>query len=246
MSDRAVQDEIIRYLADGRVRAQGRRGGPISAGEAGKAVQFAHFLARRYYRDRLARSFRYSHRFRVQPGRVAEEVVDHAEFDQFLSECVMGSLESARRVGEMARSHLTRSGPPGAWWPDLLDYEYAYFLQTATAERGASSGERPSPGLSAVCRRFAWALPDVLPRLRAGDPIGDDLRREVTLIFSRTHAGRIYVVEVEPTMERVFRATDGRRTVEEIAEAAGVPPNQAGTLLASLDSIGALQFPLPV
>jgi hypothetical protein len=240
MSDRAVQDEVIRYLADGRVRAQGRREGPISAGEAAKAVQFAHFLARRYYRDRLARSFRYSHRFRGQTGRVAEEVVDNAEFDQFLTACVMGSLESARRVGEMARSHLTTSKPPGAWWPDLLDYEYAYFLQAATGERGASSGDRPSPGLSAVCRRFAWRLPEMLPRLRAGDPIGDELRREATLLFSRTHAGRIYVVEVEPAMERIFHATDGHRTVEEIAEAAGVPPKHASALLASLAGIGAL------
>jgi hypothetical protein len=246
MSDRAVQDEIIRYLADGNVRAQERRGGAISAGEAAKAAQFAHFLARRYYRDRLARSFRYSHRFRMQTGRVAEEVVDHAEFDRFLTECVMGSLESARRVGEMARSHLTTSKPPGAWWPDLLDYDYAYFLQAATGERGASSGDRPSPGMSAVCRRFAWRLPEMLPRLRAGAAIDDDLRREATLLFSRTHAGRIYVVEVEPAMERVFRATDGRRTVEEIAEAARVPSKQAATLLASLDNIGALQFPLPV
>jgi hypothetical protein len=245
MSDRAVQDEIIRFLADGRVRAQGRRGGPISASEAGKAVRFAHFLARRYYRDRLARSFRYSHRFRRETGRVAEEVVDHAEFDRFLSECVMGSLESARRVGEMARSHLTAPKSPGPWWPDLLDYEYAFFLQTATAEQMASSGQL-SPGVSAVCRRFAWALPEMLPRLRRGEAIADNLRREVTLLFSRTHAGRIYVVEVEPATERIFRATDGHRTVEEIAEAARVSLNQAAALLASLENISAVQIPRPV
>jgi hypothetical protein len=242
MSDRAVQDEVIRYLADGKVRVQ--RGAPISAREAGKAAQFAHFLARRYYRDRLARSFRYSHRFRTQTGRVAEEVVDYAEFDRFLIECVMGSLESARRVGEMARAYLTALPSPGAWWPDLLEYEYAYFLQAATAER-EESPQRPSPGVSAVCWRFTWALPEMLPRLRAGEAIDDDLRREVTLLFSRTHAGRIYVVEVEPTMERVFCATNGHRTVEEIAEAVGVPPNQARALLASLESIGAVQFALP-
>ncbi|MFZ3210779.1 MAG: hypothetical protein WA188_04635, partial [Terriglobales bacterium] len=138
MSDRAVQDEVIRYLADANVRAQVPHGAPISAGEAAKAAQFAHFLARRYYRDRLARSFRYSHRLRKQTGRIAEEVVDGAEFDRFLSQCVMSSLESAQRVGEMARAHLTLAPPPAAWWPDLLDYEYAYFLQAATAERGAS------------------------------------------------------------------------------------------------------------
>jgi len=242
MSDRAVQDEVIRYLADANVRAQGSRGAPFSAGEATKAARFAHFLARRYYRDRLARSFRYSHRFGKQTGRIAEEVVDGAEFDRFLSDCVMGSLESAQRVGGMARAHLSTAPAPAAWWPDLLDYEYAYFLQAATAERGAS-GDQPSPGVSAVCRRFAWALPEMLPRLRAGEAIGDDLRREVTLLFSRTHAGRIYVVEVEPEVERVFRATDGHRTANEIAEATGVPAEQARVMLASLASIGAVQLP---
>jgi len=242
MSDRAVQDEVIRYLADASVRVKGPHGAPICAGETAKAAQFAHFLARRYYRDRLARSFRYSHRFRKQTGRIAEEVVDGAEFDRFLSECVMGSLESAQRIGEMARAHLTAEPLPAAWWPDLLDYEYAYFLQAAAAEREVSS-DQPSPGVSAVCRRFAWALPEMLPRLRAGEAIGDDLRREVTLLFSRTHAGRIYVVEVEPEVERVFRATDGHRTANEIAEATGVPAEQARVMLASLASIGAVQLP---
>ncbi len=242
MGDRTVQDEVIRYLADANVRAQGPRRGPISAGEAAKAAQFAHFLARRYYRDRLTRSFRYSHRFRRQTGRIAEEVVDGAEFDRFLSECVMGSLESAQRVGGMARAHLGAEPPSAAWWPDLLDYEYAYFLQASTAEREAS-GDQPSPGLSAVCRRFAWALPEMLPRLRAGEAIGDDLRREATLLFSRTHAGRIYVMEVEPEVERVFRATDGQRTVDEIAEATGIPAAPALAMLASLAGIGAVHLP---
>jgi hypothetical protein len=242
MGDRAVQDEVIRYLADANVRAQGSRRGPISVGEAAKAAQFAHFLARRYYRDRLARSFRYSHRFRKQTGRIAEEVVDRTEFDRFLSDCVMGSLASAQRVGEMARAHLSAAPPSAAWWPDLLDYEYCYFLQAATAERGVC-GDQPAPGLSALCCRFAWALPEMLPRLRAGEAIGDDLRREATLLFSRTHAGRIYVMEVEPEVERVFRATDGQRTVDEIAEATGIPAEPARAMLASLAGIGAVHLP---
>jgi hypothetical protein len=242
MSDRAVQDEVIRYLADAKVRAQKPRRASISVAEAAKAGRFAHFLARRYYRDRLARSFRYSHRFRRQTGRFAEEVVEAEEFDRFLGQCVMGSLDSVRRVGEMARVYLNAAPEPGPWWQDLLDYEYAYFLQAATAERVASI-DRPLPGLSAVCRQFAWALPEILPRLRAGGPIANDLRREVTLMFSRTHAGRIYVVEVEPTMEGIFRAVNGQRTVDEIATAAGVPAGQARSMLTSLADIGAVQPP---
>lgn len=240
MSDRAVQDDILRYLADARVRARALHGAPISVSEAAKAAQFAHFLARRYYRDRLARSFRYSHRLRAHTHRIAEEIVDGNEFDQFLNECVLGSLEAAQRVGKMTRAHLSSASGPGAWWAELLDYEYFYFLQAATSERAASS-ERPTPGVSAVCRRFTWALPEMLPRLRAGDAIGEDLRRELALLFSRTHAGRIYVVEVEPEPERVFGATDGQRSVEEIAAVAGVPVEQASEVLRSLAGIGAVQ-----
>ena len=242
MSDRTVQDEVIRYLADAKVRAQKPRRAPIRAGEGAKATQFAHFLARRYYRDRLARSFRYSHRFRRQTGRIAEEVVEAEEFDRFLRQCVMGSLESARRVGEMARAHLSAAPQPGTWWQDLLDYEYAYLLQTATAERGASF-DRPSPGVSTVCRQFAWALPEMLPRLRAGETICDDLRSEVTLLFSRTDTGRIYVVEVDRAIARVFDATDGVRSVEEIAAWAETNLQSAQRALDALAGVGAVKVP---
>jgi len=239
MSDRTVQDDVIRYLADARVRAQAANA-PIPDSEAAKAAQFAHFLARRYYRDRLARSFRYSHRFRAQTRRIVEEVVDTLEFDHFLNECVMGSFDAAQRVGEMALAHLSAAPAPGAWWAELLDYEYCYFLQAATSERAASSGH-PAPGVSAVCRRFTWALPEMLPRLRAGEAIQADLRREVTLLFSRTHAGRIYVVEVEPEVERTFLATDGQHNPEEIAAAAAVPVERTRAILRSLTEIGAMQ-----
>jgi len=241
MGDRAVQDEVIRYLADAKVRVQ-KPHGPICAGEAAKASQFAHFLARRYYRDRLARSFRYSHRLRRQTGRIAEEVADVKEFDGFLSQCVMGSLESAQQVGGMARARLGAAPEPGPWWHDLLDYEYAYFLQAATAERGATT-HRLCQGTSAVCRRFAWAMPEVLPLLRAGEPIGGDLRRESALLFSRTHAGRIFVVQVDAIVESIFHATDGASTADEIAAAAGVSVEQARETLQTLSGIGAVIIP---
>ena len=239
MSDRTVQDEIIGYLADAGLRI--RASSAIPAGERPKATRFAHFLARRYYRDRLARSFRYSHRLFRETGRAAEQVADSQEFSGFLETCVMGSLASAQRVSEMARAHLSAiSLEP--WWADLLDYERAYFLQAATAERATGATEQPARGLSALCWHFAWALPEMLPRLRSGEPGGDDLRRESTLLFSRTHMGRIYVVEVEAAMERIFTAVDGLRTAEQIAGAAGVSPDSARRMLAALANIGAVEF----
>jgi len=167
--------------------------------------------------------------------------VDTEEFDRFLSQCVMGSLESARQVGGMARAHVSAAPQPGPWWQDLLDYETAYCLQAATAER-ATSTHRPSPGISAVCRRFAWALPEMLPRLRAAEAIDDDMRREVTLLFSRTDTGRIYVVEIEATMEKVFRAVDGGSSLEQIATRAGTDLPSTKQALDALAEIGAVKI----
>ncbi len=240
MTDRAVQDEIIRYLADATARSRSQFPTHVSASEASKAARFAHFLARRYYRDRLSRSFRYSHRFSKQTGRTAEEVVDKTEFDQFLRECVMGSLRSSRAVGEMARAHLMAAPPPGPWWPELLEYEYCYFLQAATSER-ASHADRPAPAVSAVCRRFEWALPKILPSLRAGEPVDDRFRHEVILLFSRTTTARIYVVEMEAALASVFHATNAVRSVREIAELSGMSVDQARQALEALRGIGAVQ-----
>jgi hypothetical protein len=139
----------------------------------------------------------------------------------------------------MARAYLGAGPLPSPWWLDLLDYECAYFLQAATAER-SSGGAQPARGVSALSRRFAWDLPEMLPRIRAGEPISHDLRRECTLLFARTDAGRIYVVEAEPLIERIFCATDGTRTLEEIAEAAGVPAEDARQILTALTEIGAV------
>ncbi len=242
MTDRAVQDEIIRYLADATARSQSQFPTHVSASEAPKAARFAHFLARRYYRDRLGRSFRYSHGFRKQTRRTAEEVVDRAEFEPFLRECVMGSLQSSRSVGEIARAHLMAAPPPGPWWPELLEYEYCYFLQAATSER-ASHADRPAPAVSAVCRRFEWALPKVLPFLRAGEPVDDRFRHEVLLLFSRTTTARICVVEVEEALASVFRATNAVHSVGEIAELSGMSIEEARHGLEALRGIGAVQGP---
>lgn len=241
MSDRAVQDEIIRYLADATARTQSQFAAHIPANESPKAARFAHFLARRYYRDRLARSFRYSHHLRPQTRRTAEQLVNTPDFDGFLHECVMGSLASAQTVGRMAVAHLSVVPPPGPWWRDLLGYEYAYFLQAATSERGPVL-DRPSVAVSTVCQRFAWALPKMLPRLRSDNRIGDELRSGVTLLFSRTATGRVYVVELESAMEGIFRAVDGERTIEGIAKLADINLMQAQQALRSLAEIGAVSF----
>ncbi len=123
-SDRDLQDDVIRYLADAGTRNKNSSGLPLSPEQAKRAGKFGRFLARRYYRDRLARSFRYSRLFATAIGLTAEQVVDGESFQTFLNECVMGSLEAAQRVGQMALMYLSDVHEPGGWWCDLLAYEH--------------------------------------------------------------------------------------------------------------------------
>lgn len=243
MDDRALQDELIRYLSDAKLRAAPPESLKLTAGEAEKAQRFARFLARRYYHDRLIRSFRYSRLFSDRTRRRAEEVCNLPEFEPFLDECVLGSLESARRAGEMAVAHLSPGQSLFPWWSDLTAYEAAHLLQTATTER-VQPGPHYQRSPSATCICFDWALPEMLPRLRCGETVGEEFQRGAALLFSRTHMGKIYVVELDKNTEAVFRATDGSRTLEQIAESASLTEKQAEEALVGLLEIGAVTPPL--
>ena len=243
-SDRDLQDEVIRYLADARARNENSAEIPLSPEQARRAEKFGRFLARRYYRDRLARSFRYSRLFASAIGRSAEQVVDRESFQDFLTECVMGSLEASQRVGQMAVTYLCNVQQPGAWWEELLAYEQAFFLQAATAEPEPRT-DSPRRGCSAVCRAFCWNLPEILGRLKSKQNIGDDLKKDVLLLFSRTAGGKIYVVEIEESSELVWRHTDGFRSVHQIAAIVSLPVKSVQDTLQALSQIGALVLPPP-
>ncbi len=243
-SDRELQDRIILYLADGSHRIE-VQDVPLSAAEAEKAQRFSKFLARRYYRDRLTRGFRYSRRViefsretQADNSRLyAEEIADSPRFDEILSHCVLGSIHTARTVAELAVAQL-RPLALAPWWDDLLHYERSFFLQLATSEL---SDPTTHPKLSAntITQAFQWKMPELLSRLKSEAPLTDDLRGEVTLLFSRTHHGRIYVVELDDQAQAVISAMNGNRSAEEIAAAAGVGVEETNNLLMTLREIGA-------
>jgi hypothetical protein len=225
---------------------------PISPIEAARAGRFANFLARHYYRDRLARSFQYSYLFREATRRNAEQVADSRQFDSFLTRCVLGSLESAQRVGNIARDYLLAVESPAAWWPSLVEYEYAYFLQAATSEPAPDSS-LPHQGRSALLKQFDWVMPELLSRIRefplvataattssTSEIYSDDFERPVTLLFSRHAEGKLFVVEVEASAAAVFTATDGSRRIEDIASVAGVSVQEVERIFSALTNIGAV------
>lgn len=233
-SDRELQDEVITYLADATLRGNASEL-PLAPEQAQRAARFARFLARRYYRDRLARSFRYSRRFGPSP----ESIVDTPAFDAFLDDCVLGSLRAAERVADLLVDHFRRLPAPGPWWNDLLEYERLFLLQAATSDN-TSATEFPRPTPSARCHTFSWDLPNLLPRLKSGEPAGQELRREVTLLFSRNHLGRIYVVEVDEATTAVFYAADGRRSPAQIAATSALSSGVVKQTLRALAQVGAI------
>jgi hypothetical protein len=198
--------------------------------------------ARDFYRDCMLKSFGHTALFSAQTGRVAEDVMNMPQFDAVLRECPAGSLDAARRIGDMISVHLDGAqNQPGTWWRELCAYEKNYFMQVATTQP-ATPANRPRRGVSAVCANFKWNMPELVTRLKSGEAIADDLRRNVTLLFARGQEGNVNIVEVGPPVEKVFRATNGLRTIEQIASAADVSSDETQKVLATLADIGAVEL----
>lgn len=197
-----------------------------------------HDPTREFYCRELEQAFRYSRPFSEKRGLTVEQLVDSADCQAILRECAPGGLDCARRIGELTVVLLDPVAP-GLWWRDLLNYERAWFIQSATTAEGPPTN-RPRRGMSAMCLNFSWDMAEVIKRLQSGEIVTEELRRAVRLVFARGPEGRVFVAEVSPDYERVFRATNGLRTVEQIALIASVSTERAKQILCALAGIGAI------
>lgn len=239
-NDRDIHDEVIHYLSDASLRLAQSSNDFLDREQAERARRFSHFLARRYYRDRLSRAFRYSATL-LGPGRIAEQITDSPEFDSILDRCVLGSLATSREVGDLAASVVLSMRSEG-WWSELLEYERAFFLQLATSEVTPASAF-PQKSISALMRQFRLRVPELLARLKSGAHVGDDLDGEATLLFSRTSHGKIYVVELDEKTSTVFQSIDGNRPANEIAVLCGDSQQEIQRILTALRDIGGVVLP---
>jgi hypothetical protein len=197
--------------------------------------------ARDFYRECMIQSFRHTGLFAAQVGRAAADIVETPKFAAVLRECPVGSLDAARRIGDIASVYLDSApNQPGPWWRELCAYDRSYFMQVATTQQGPPVN-RPRRGVSALCATFKWIMPELVARLKAGEAIGADLHRNITLLFARGHDGNVRVVEVGPPVEKVFRATNGLRTIDQIAAAAEIEMDEVRKILAALAEIGAVE-----
>jgi hypothetical protein len=239
-ADRELQDHIIRYLADTGVQVGDHNPEFLDQKQAQRASRFSRFLARRYYRDRLQRGFRHSNRL-VTPDDAAHSVVDREEFDSILSACALGSIASSRKVGELAVNHLLplRSEQ---WWSELLQYELAFFMQLATSE-STSPNSVPKRNTSAILRDFQTNIPALLARLNTGEGLTEFQSSPMTLLFSRTNHGQIYVVELDRNAQAVFSEIDGACARDQIATRYSLSPDEIRRILNTLQNIGAVVMP---
>jgi len=138
VNDRAVQDLLIRALADAPYRASPEwQGGALADPE--RVERFAHFLARHFYYERIVHFFKYSRALARVTGRHPEAVLRQATFDALLPAVVLGSRVTAQAVADLVVAY-TRGGADIPYRDDLLRYEAAMMVVEAGARVWRDSG----------------------------------------------------------------------------------------------------------
>lgn len=254
VSDRAIQDELIRALADASFRASSawrERG----LADPDRVERFARFLARHFYYERVVHFFKYSRALARLTGAPPEKVLRSPAFDALLPTIVLGSRPAASAVAKLVVEHVA-SGPGGGAVPylgDLLRYEEAMMVVEAGPRRWRGSddvsdlheGSAGHPALSEGTQvlAFEFDLPLVLPRLlRPWSELPAAPPGRSWLLFARSARGRVAVATVTEPVARVLRESDGTRTLDDLAAGAGLHPEALRQTFSSLTELGAVRF----
>lgn len=251
MSDRAVQDALIRALADAPFRASPEwRQRELASQE--RVDRFARFLARHYYYERLIHFFKYSRALARVTGRQPEAVLSGPEFDAQLPALVLGSRASAVAVALLAATHV-RGGDGSAvpYLEDLLTYEQGMMVVESGArvwrdgapERAESQRSNPVRVQGTMLLDLQYDLPAVLPALlRSWTDVPQPPRRPTRLLLARSKRGRVSVARTNTAVATLVELADGSKTTEDLAREAGLRPAELEATLQGLVEIGAVRF----
>ena len=251
-SDRALQDDVIRALADAPYRASHawrRR----ELADPGRVERYARFLARHFYYERIVHFFKYSRALARVTGRAPEGVLKSASFDALLPELVLGSREAAGAVARLVTVHVVAGAAPVPYLADLLRYESAMMVVEAGPRvwrdsdgvGGAGSRERYRPETveGTVLLELAYDLPTVLPRLlQPWTELPQAPERRTKLLVARSPHGRVAVARSDESVTAVIELADGKRTLEELAAGTGLPVAELRQTLQGLVDLGAVRF----
>jgi hypothetical protein len=251
VSDRALQDQVIRALADAPYRASPdwrRRG----LADPERLERYARFLARHFYYERIVNFFKYSRALARITGRRPEAVLRQAGFDALLPTLVLGSRDSARAVAGLVTQYLAVSQAPVPYLSDLHRYEAAMMVaeagarvwrETGKGERGKGTGERPETVEGTALLELEYDLPAVLPKLLQPwtEPPAAP-RQATTLLIARSPLGRVAVARSNRAVAAVVELADGTRTLEQLATRAGLDHAAVEETLLGLIDLGAVRF----
>jgi len=251
-SDRALQDDVIRALADAPYRAsvEWRR---RALADPDSMERYARFLARHFYYERIVHFFKYSRALARVTGRVPEGVLKSPAFDALLAELVLGSREAAGAVARLVTVHVAAGAAPVPYLADLLRYEAAMMVVEAgprvwrdgTPTEGAGSGERYAPEKveGTVLLDLAYDLPTVFPQLlQPWTELPQAPERRTKLLVARSPHGRVAVARSDESVTAVIELADGKRTLEELAAGTGLPVAELRQTLQGLVDLGAVRF----
>ena len=253
MSDREIQDSVIRALADAPYRASPEWRG-LALADPTRLERFARFLARHFYYERVVHFFKYSRALAQVTGRRPEAVLHSAGFDALLSTAVLGSRATARAVAALAVHHVRPAGAAQSipYLDDLLAYEEAMMVAEAgprvwrdagKGEGGKGKGVPPELVEGTVLLDLAYDLPSALPKLlQPWTEVPRAAPQRVKLLIARSPHGRVTVARADAAVASVVELADGRKTLPELARAAGLRSDDLEATLAGLADLGAVRF----
>ena len=250
MNDRALQDDVIRALADAPYRASAEWRGRGLA-DAGKLERFARFLARHFYHERIVHFFKYSRALARVTARWPEAVLRQPGFDALLSNMVLGERATARAVARLVMAYVAGEEVP--YHRDLLRYQEAMMVVEAGPRVWRDTGggnHQPAVGPlppelveGTELLELEYDLPALLPQLlQPWTTPPDAPRRATRLIVARSRHGRVAVARANDAIASVVRFADGARSVGDLARAAGLRPGEIAATLRDLTEIGAVRF----
>jgi len=251
-SDRALQDDVIRALADAPYRASAEwRDRRLADPE--RVERYGRFLARHFYHERLVHFFKYSRALARMTGRRPEAILRRPGFDALLPTAVLGSRETARAVARLAVEYVSEADAPIPYIADLLRYEEAMMVVEAGPRQwrdsdgagGAGSRERypPEKVEGTLLLEFAFDLPAVLPKLlQPWTELPPAPVRPTKLLVARSPQGRVAVARSDAAVAAVVQLADGKRTLAELAAGAGLQASELEETLKGLVDLGAVRF----
>jgi len=249
--DRAVQDRVIRALADAPYRAS-PAWRAFHLADPDRVERYARFLARHFYYERIVQFFKYSRSLARVTGRPPEAVLKGDGFDLLLPSVVLGSRETAQAVARLVVAHVAAARAPIPYLADLLRYETAMMLveagprvwrDTGKGEAGNGNGEPVQTVEGTLLLDLEYDLPAVLPRLlEPWTELPRAPEQPTQLLVARSPHGRVAVARSDAGIAAVVRLADGKRTLEQLAAGAGLPVGTLEATLQGLVELGAVRF----